>query len=342
MQNEPPLHSGPFAPTTVFQPMTAMAMTGTISSSEFSALKAGQPRRNGRARRNAAHRAEEDQRPKREQRVEISLQRTPGEFRQEIKRRADADEARPEENQIVAEPPRDDGLHHAAHRPADDQNIGGRINPREQNSAAIKNQCDGNMPPSRRPEKFIIAHKPSSRYAKNSSAEPPRGNSSHANPVLSPTKIPTSPTSTPRCQRCAATTGTMRSAQRHLAEARENPERNAKSGRNAKTVEQRVIRRRLEMAVSHPRTIAELVRHVKSERGGQRQHRADDEPQRRAAEQHEQRHAARGVNLIGLSFVHGHSKALGLGAVFGSGAAAFSARAIKSARAAAGFCAACA
>ena len=41
MQYEPPLHSGPVAPTTVFQPMTAMAMTGTISNSEFIALKVG-------------------------------------------------------------------------------------------------------------------------------------------------------------------------------------------------------------------------------------------------------------------------------------------------------------
>jgi hypothetical protein len=47
-----------------------------------------------------------------------------------------------------------------------------------------------------------------SRNAANNKTELPRGNSSHAKPVLSPIKIATMPMKTPRCQMFAATTGT--------------------------------------------------------------------------------------------------------------------------------------
>src|SRR5450432_3127926 len=40
-QNEPPRHSVLAAPQTVFQPITAMARTGTINSNELTALNVG-------------------------------------------------------------------------------------------------------------------------------------------------------------------------------------------------------------------------------------------------------------------------------------------------------------
>ena len=85
--------------------MTAMAIIGTISISEFSALKFGSHAGTGAPAGMPRIESEKDQRPEREQRVVISLQRTTGEFRQEIKCRAEADEARPQKNQIVAKPP---------------------------------------------------------------------------------------------------------------------------------------------------------------------------------------------------------------------------------------------
>ena len=126
------------------------------------------------------------------------------------------------------------------------------------------------------------------------------------------------PTNTPRCQRFAATTGTNGTAQRRLAKPRKNPEHHAKRGGNAKAVEQRVVRRR----AGHGHKSATGNRRIfpAYETSAMRPARArtDDEPQCRAAEQREQRHAARGVNFLRRRifwncFVHVHSKALGFG-----------------------------
>ena len=80
-------------------------------------------------------------------------------------------------------------------------------------------------------------------------------------------------------------------------EARKNPERDAKSGGNAKPVKQRVIRRRLKVAVGQAGAIREKIRRMKLDRGEQGKHRTDDEPERRAAKQREQRDAAGTVNF---------------------------------------------
>jgi len=130
-----------------------------------------------------------------------------------------------------------------------------------------------------------------------------------------------------------------------LAQARKNPEHHAEAGGNRKAIDQQIIRGRREVAVSRERAAREHFRRVKRERREHRQQQPDDQPQRRAAEQREQRHTARSVNLrvaIQIVFSGVHSNALGFSGAFGSSALAFSWRAIRSARAAAGFCHACA
>ena len=60
----------------------------------------------------------------------MTLQRASAEFGQEIKRRADADEREPDEQQVVRQPPADHRLHHAARRMvADQKQICGAVAP---------------------------------------------------------------------------------------------------------------------------------------------------------------------------------------------------------------------
>src|SRR5208282_6257193 len=99
---------------------------------------------------------------------------------------------------------------------------------------------------------------------------------------------------------------------------------------------------------------------MKFNRGNHGEHRTDHQPERRAAKQREQWHAQGSVNLlhqpgradllvslaarqrrptrIFVLFIHGHSKALGFSGALGAGAVAFSTRAARFDRAAAGFC----
>ena len=91
--------------------------------------------------------------------------------------------------------------------------------------------------------------------------------------------------------------GNHGSTQRHLAEARQQPQRNAHSGGQAKTVKQRVVPRRLQAAIGQPGAIRQKVRRVKLDGGHQTEHRADDQPERRAAKERQQRHATGTVNL---------------------------------------------
>ena len=83
-----------------------------------------------------------------------------------------------------------------------------------------------------------------------------------------------------------------------LAQARENPEHQAERGGNAEAVEDRVVGGGLDVTIGQQLTIRKHLRRVKSKRGYHRQQQADDEPQRRATEKREQRHAARSVNFL--------------------------------------------
>src|SRR6185312_8943883 len=112
-------------------------------------------------------------------------------------------------------------------------------------------------------------------------------------------------------------------------------------GGNAKAVKDQIVCRRLNTAVSQPRAIREHVRLVKWERRDNRKRETDHEPQRRAAKKREQRHAAGRVNFGNgnFVFVDVHSNGFAFGFVFfGAGALNFCSRAIKTARACAGFC----
>ena len=160
-----------------------------------------------------------------------------------------------------------------------------------------------------------------------------------------------------------------RPAQGRLAELREQPQRNPQPGRKAEAVQQRVVGRRLDPAISQPGAIGEKIGRMKFDRGNHGQRGADHQPERRAAEQHEHRHAQGSVNrpgradlstlrsrtatedglvslaarqrrptLIFVMFIHRHSKGLGLAGAGGAGAVAFSTRAVRFDRAAAGSC----
>ena len=150
--------------------------------------------------------------------------------------------------------------------------------------------------------------------------------------------------------------GHERQRERRLAQARKNPEHHAERGGNAEAVEQQIIRGGLRAAIGQQRTIGKHVRLVKRHDGDERQREAERRattPRRQTA-----RAAARGtrrqfcgiasrqlwsawldvapLNAVVLSV---HSKALGFSGAFGSSRARlFPARAIRSARAAAGFC----
>ena len=89
-------------------------------------------------------------------------------------------------------------------------------------------------------------------------------------------------------------------AQRRLAESREHPQRNAQPGRNAETVKQRVVGGGLDPAIGQPWAIGEKVGRVKFDRGNHAQHRTDDQPERCAAKQREQRHAQEASISTGL------------------------------------------
>ena len=124
--------------------------------------------------------------------------------------------------------------------------------------------------------------------------------------MLSPIKIPTIPMKTPRCRRFARRQGYQRQDEFDLAQARKNPKNHAKRGGNGEAIKNGVIRSRKNAAICQKLAAREHFRIVKRERSNQLKHKAHDEPQNRAAQQREQRHATGGVHggIIFISLVH--------------------------------------
>ena len=127
--------------------------------------------------------------------------------------------------------------------------------------------------------------------------------------------------------------GHERQAKLRLAQARKNPEQHTETGGDAEAVEQQIVCGGLGAAISQERTIGKHIRLMKRHDGNQRQREPGDKPERRTAEEREQRHAARGVNparedarptrnfkLVVRSV---HSKALGFAGAAGAGSLAF-------------------
>ena len=266
------------------------------------------------------------------------MQRASGEFRQEIKRDAKADQREPDKNEIVGEPGINRHLRDAAHGPRDEEEIGRRVNPREPEQrrqqkpvrrikfafAPLAERGDGGNGDEQ--ERGEEQHRASAR--KFEPRKPGAVAEQNGGDTDEHAEVP----------EVRGDDGQKRQGQFRLAQARKNPEHHAETGGNAEAVKQRVVGGGLDAAVGQQRAIGKQVRLVKSHHGGQRQQKADDEPEYRAAEEREQRHTAGGVNFLrtvwfGLS----HSNGLGFAGARAR-APAFSCRAIKPARAGAGFC----
>ena len=92
---------------------------------------AGHPGRQRRALMKAAPTAEQRQRPECQHSQVMAVERTFRQFREEVKNRRQTDEPKPDLAEVVHIPPVHRRLQYAAHREEDQQQLGGRVNPRE-------------------------------------------------------------------------------------------------------------------------------------------------------------------------------------------------------------------
>src|SRR5665213_4579396 len=93
-----------------------------------------------------------------------------------------------------------------------------------------------------------------------------------------------------------------------VAQTRKNPEDHTERGGNGEAIDEQIVRGGEGVAVSDERTAREHFGIVKRERRDKRERKPGNEPERRAAKQREQRHAARSVNFRrNILFGPGHS-----------------------------------
>ncbi len=225
------------------------------------------------------------------------MDRMPGNFRQQIISRGESKGREHQRAEILAEPCCDDGLQRAIHVREQKLDLCDGKHPRE-------NEKCGHRIPLRGKSKRVAATRPRQHACNRDRGisnehdgldvgrQLKEGKSGHitrenARQANGQRKIP---------ENCA-NGGESGCAQRHAAEARKKPERNAEAGVDRPTINKGRFLRGLDATVGQKGPLAKKLRRVQLDGSDEREHAANHEPENRRADQNQQRAAGGRVDV---------------------------------------------